>query len=202
MSARLSKIHSASAMCPLLYVATERDALESLVKLIERYNPDILLGWEVEALSWGYIFQRAFHLGLNNFPMRISKVPHMQVLAKSDAFEKDDVGEVKVLGRNILDVWRIMRHEAGERFSIFFSSLYFFRLRNGWGNSISSSAVDIYVRERYVSRSTRKNSVSFLQNVVHLVETGEYDNKRQSYTSLCHQSRRHSQAPESFGCYR
>lgn len=130
VSARLSKIHSASAMCPILYVATEQDALNSLVKLIERYNPDILLGWEVEALSWGYIFQRAFHLGFNNFPMRISKVPHMQISAKSDVYEKDDVGEVKVLGRNILDVWRLMRHETGERSPTFFKFI-FSPLRNG-----------------------------------------------------------------------
>lgn len=126
ISARLNKIHSASAMCPILYVATEQDALNSLVKLIEQHNPDILLGWEVEALSWGYIFQRAFHLGLNNFPLRISKVPHMQIFAKSDVVERDDAGEVKILGRNILDVWRIIRHEAGEIFSIFFKINLFF----------------------------------------------------------------------------
>ncbi|CAL1675382.1 unnamed protein product [Lasius platythorax] len=114
ISARLSKIHSASVMCPILYVATEQDMFNSLIKLIEQYNPDILLGWEVEALSWGYVFQRAVYLGLNNFPVRISKVPHMQIFSKSDAHasEKDDASEIKVLGRNILDVWRIMRHEA------------------------------------------------------------------------------------------
>ncbi|KYN36929.1 DNA polymerase zeta catalytic subunit [Trachymyrmex septentrionalis] len=114
ISARLNKIHSASARCPILYVATEQDAFNSLVKLIERHNPDILLGWEVEVLSWGYIFQRAFHLGLHNFPLKISKIPHMQIYSKSDAhaIEKDDIGDVKVSGRNLLDVWRIMRHEA------------------------------------------------------------------------------------------
>ncbi|KAL6255967.1 hypothetical protein P5V15_013204 [Pogonomyrmex californicus] len=114
ISARLNKIHSASAMCPILYVASEQDVFNSLIKLIEQHNPDILLGWEVDALSWGYVFQRAFYLGFNNFPIRISKVPHMQVFSKSDAHvvEKDDLGEVKVPGRNILDVWRIMRHEA------------------------------------------------------------------------------------------
>lgn len=108
-------------MCPILYVATEQDVFNSLVKLIERHNPDILLGWEVEALSWGYVFQRAFHLGFNNFPVRISKVPHIQTYSKSDAhvFEKDDAGEIKVLGRDILDVWRIMRHEAGNSLYIF-----------------------------------------------------------------------------------
>ncbi|KYM93032.1 DNA polymerase zeta catalytic subunit [Atta colombica] len=114
ISARLNKIHSASARCPILYVATEQDAFNNLVKLIERHNPDILLGWEVEALSWGYVFQRAFHLGLNNFPLRISRVPHMQIYSKFDAHavEKDDIGDIKVSGRNLLDVWRIMRHEA------------------------------------------------------------------------------------------
>ncbi|XP_011881898.1 PREDICTED: DNA polymerase zeta catalytic subunit [Vollenhovia emeryi] len=114
ISERLNKIHSASAMCPILYVAAEQDLFNSLVRLIERHNPDILLGWEVETLSWGYVFQRAFHLGLSNFPLRISKVPHTQIFTRSDAhaFEKDDAGDVKVPGRNILDVWRIMRHEA------------------------------------------------------------------------------------------
>ncbi|XP_070524016.1 DNA polymerase zeta catalytic subunit isoform X2 [Cardiocondyla obscurior] len=114
ISARLNKIHSASAMCPILYVPTEQDIFNSLIKLIEQHNPDVLLGWEVESLSWGYVFQRALHLGFNNFPMKISKVPYMQTFAKSDTrmLEKDDVGEIKVLGRNILDVWRIMRHEA------------------------------------------------------------------------------------------
>ncbi|KYM99710.1 DNA polymerase zeta catalytic subunit [Cyphomyrmex costatus] len=114
ISARLNKIHSTSARCPILYVATEQDAFNSLIKLIEQHNPDILLGWEVETLSWGYVFQRALHLGLNNFPVRISKVPHMQIYSKSDAHavEKDDIGDIKVPGRNLLDVWRIMRHEA------------------------------------------------------------------------------------------
>ncbi|XP_029174369.1 DNA polymerase zeta catalytic subunit [Nylanderia fulva] len=114
ISARLTKMHSASAMCPILYVATEEDIFNSLVKLIEQYNPDVLLGWEVEAFSWGYVFQRASYLNLNNFPLRISKVPHMQIFSKSDAHtsEKDDANEIKVFGRNILDVWRIMRHEA------------------------------------------------------------------------------------------
>lgn len=103
---------------------TEQDMFNSLIKLIEQYNPDILLGWEVEMLSWGYIFQRALHLNINNFPIRISKVPYIQIFSKSDNHmsEKDDI---KVLGRNILDVWRIMRHEAGELY-MFKINIHFF----------------------------------------------------------------------------
>ncbi|XP_032687505.1 DNA polymerase zeta catalytic subunit isoform X2 [Odontomachus brunneus] len=115
VSARLNKMYSASTMCPILYVATERDVFNNLMKLIEQHNPDVLLGWEVESFSWGYVFQRAAHLALSGFPLRISKVPYVQISSnKSDAhtFEKDDMSEIKVPGRNILDVWRIMRHEA------------------------------------------------------------------------------------------
>jgi len=103
-------------MCPILYVISEQDMFNSLIKLIEQYNPEILLGWEVETLSWGYVFQRALHLGINNFPLKISKVPYMQIPSKFDAHmtEREDMSEIKVLGRNILDVWRIIRHEAGE----------------------------------------------------------------------------------------
>ena len=115
-------------MCSILYILTEQDLFNSFVKLIEQHNPEILLGWKVEALSWSYVFQRACHLGFGNFLLKISKVPHMQTSTKSDAhtFDKDDVGEIKVLGRNILDVWRIMRHEAGELcvFSIFLRRIY------------------------------------------------------------------------------
>lgn len=105
-------------MCPISYVATEQDIFDNLVKLIEQHNPDILLGWEVETRSWGYVFQRASHLALNAFPLRISKVPYVQIpSSKPDALDKDDMSEIKVPGRNILDVWRIMRHEAGESYS-------------------------------------------------------------------------------------
>lgn len=144
ISTRLNKIHSSSAMCPILYVATEQDALNSLVNLIEQHNPDILIGWEVEMLSWGYVFHRASHLALNGFSLRISKVPYMQISSKSDAhvFEKDD--EIKVPGRNILDVWRIMRHEAGELYN---HSSRFETKRN----LIFYSAVVIYLRKRYAS---------------------------------------------------
>jgi len=151
ISARLNKIHSASAMCPILYVLTEQDMFNGLVKLIEQHNPEILLGWEVETLSWGYVFQRASHLGFNNFTLKISKVPHIQTSSKSDAhtFDKDDIGEIKVLGRNILDVWRIMRHEAGELYVLSFlkTSFYFIHSAEIEKDSLNffSSITDVYL---------------------------------------------------------
>lgn len=107
-------------MCPILYVPTERDMMNSLINMIEQHNPDILVGWEVETLSWGYVLQRAFYLDFSCFPLKISKVPYMQTTPKFETHmsEKDDIGEIKIPGRNILDVWRIMRHEAGKFYTL------------------------------------------------------------------------------------
>ncbi|KAK2584377.1 hypothetical protein KPH14_006763 [Odynerus spinipes] len=93
------------------YVENEEDLLNNLITIIRRCDPDILLGWEVEVLSWGYVFQRALHLGFNLFSLHISRTPNnlsnygFQILSKEDC-------EVKVPGRIILNIWRIMRHEV------------------------------------------------------------------------------------------
>ena len=36
-----------------------------LVDLLEYHDPDILIGYETESMSWGYIMRRGFKLGLN-----------------------------------------------------------------------------------------------------------------------------------------
>lgn len=50
--------------------------LYSMIKIfsIFRYDPDILLGYEVQMHSWGYLLQRAAALGVDLCQM-ISRVP-------------------------------------------------------------------------------------------------------------------------------
>lgn len=45
-----------------------------LSSLLSRYDPDILLGYEVQMHSWGYLFQRAAALNVDLCRM-ISRVP-------------------------------------------------------------------------------------------------------------------------------
>ncbi|XP_046836195.1 DNA polymerase zeta catalytic subunit isoform X3 [Vespa crabro] len=94
------------------YVESEEDLLNNLVTLIRRCDPDILIGWEVEVLSWGYIFQRASNMGFKLFPLYISRTPNISSSYGSQMFFKED-SEIRIPGRVFLNVWRIMRHEIG-----------------------------------------------------------------------------------------
>ncbi|XP_035734954.1 DNA polymerase zeta catalytic subunit-like isoform X3 [Vespa mandarinia] len=94
------------------YVESEEDLLNNLVTLIRRCDPDILIGWEVEVLSWGYIFQRALNMGFKLFPLYISRTPNISSSYGSQMFFKED-SEIRIPGRVFLNVWRIMRHEIG-----------------------------------------------------------------------------------------
>lgn len=94
------------------YVESEEDLLNNLVTLIRRCDPDILIGWEVEVSSWGYIFQRASHLGFKLFPLYISRTPNVSSTYGFQMFSKED-SEIRIPGRIFLNVWRIMRHEIG-----------------------------------------------------------------------------------------
>nr|CAD7426301.1 unnamed protein product [Timema monikensis] len=95
--------------CQVEYVKDESALITSIQQLVIKWDPDILAGYEVEMQSWGYLFQRAFSLGVNLVPL-VSRVP----LAVRDSFMTDsqEGGEMKVAGRVVLNVWRLMRNEV------------------------------------------------------------------------------------------
>ncbi|XP_073844954.1 DNA polymerase zeta catalytic subunit [Musca autumnalis] len=94
-------------------VNTEVEALEALLGLVQRWDPDIYAGYEIEMSSWGYIIDRAKYLCLNIAPL-LSRVPTQKtrefVDEDRDSFTDLDV-EMKLCGRILLDVWRLMRSE-------------------------------------------------------------------------------------------
>lgn len=94
----------------LIRVNHEKDIFEEILNLISKWDPDILCGYEIELLSWGYIFQRAYVLDVN----LMSKVSRVNVEDKYANFKRDS-GEtnkdIKLVGRIMLDVWRLLRHE-------------------------------------------------------------------------------------------
>ncbi|XP_076686257.1 DNA polymerase zeta catalytic subunit isoform X1 [Andrena cerasifolii] len=110
-NSKVKNIYSSSTTCPASYVSSEEDLFNSLVTLIRHYDPDILVGWEIESLSWGYIQQRASRINFNNFIRQISRISNVPN-PKGQETDKDNVNDMKVPGRIILDAWRIMRHET------------------------------------------------------------------------------------------
>ncbi|XP_076640510.1 DNA polymerase zeta catalytic subunit isoform X1 [Colletes latitarsis] len=110
-NSKLKTIYSIGSTCPTSYVSSEEDLLKSLIILIRHCDPDILVGWEVESLSWGYILQRASYIGFNDFTWQVSRISNVTPTYKGQTSDKDNLNDAKIPGRIILDVWRIMRHE-------------------------------------------------------------------------------------------
>ncbi|XP_044756178.1 DNA polymerase zeta catalytic subunit isoform X2 [Coccinella septempunctata] len=87
------------------YVEDELKLFEEFTKFVIRWDPDILLGYEIQMLSWGYLIERCFHLGINIIP-EISRVKDKHL-----KFNEKETGDLKVTGRVVLDLWRLLRHE-------------------------------------------------------------------------------------------
>ncbi|XP_055679121.1 DNA polymerase zeta catalytic subunit [Lutzomyia longipalpis] len=97
-----------------IHAKCEKELLEKLVDLIKYWDPDILLGYEIEMHSWGYIIERGYVLGVN-LPNALSRLRVANEETKRSDDEKDDgveyESELKISGRIVLDVWRLMREE-------------------------------------------------------------------------------------------
>ncbi|XP_015756079.1 PREDICTED: DNA polymerase zeta catalytic subunit-like [Acropora digitifera] len=97
------------------YVAEEKQLFAALLQVIHKWDPDILIGYEVQMLSWGFLLERALTFELD-LCTQLSRVKGSSSSSNMDA-EKDQWGaahssEIKIAGRIILNVWRLMRHEA------------------------------------------------------------------------------------------
>lgn len=123
--------------CAVDVFPEERDLLNHLISAISSIDPDILVGWEIQLGSLGFLAERAAHLGIGLLK-RISRIlPHQskhapnnvahessQVLPEAssahdvvlDVSENDwshtHASGVHVGGRIVLNLWRLMRGEV------------------------------------------------------------------------------------------
>ncbi|NWU99936.1 REV3L polymerase, partial [Upupa epops] len=97
------------------YATDERALFQEVVNIVKRYDPDILLGYEVQMHSWGYLLQRAAALNVDLCQM-ISRVPdekkENRFAAELDEYGSDTMSEIHIVGRIVLNVWRMMRNEV------------------------------------------------------------------------------------------
>lgn len=131
------------------YAANEEELFEAFISLVLRTDPELFIGWEIESLSWGYIFQRAGKLNLN-LAKRISRIPGVQCKWESSEQGSESLAEVKLPGRIVLDIWRIMRPEIALLTYTFENVMYHvmneripcpsFRALTNWWQKENSSA--------------------------------------------------------------
>ncbi|KAF9455997.1 hypothetical protein BDZ94DRAFT_1276753 [Collybia nuda] len=90
-------------------VASELDLLNTVVDVVLELDPDLIIGWEVERGSWGYLDARAHHYGFG-IPDLISRAPALHS-SSVDMWGMRHTTTFKVPGRHVLNLWRIMRSE-------------------------------------------------------------------------------------------
>ncbi|KAG9128322.1 DNA polymerase zeta [Ceratobasidium sp. 392] len=92
-------------------VESELDLLNSLIDIVRDWDPDILAGWQVQTASWGYIEARSRSYGLD-MSEEIARVSSNHGRkGGSERWDETHGASFHVIGRHVLNVWRIMRSE-------------------------------------------------------------------------------------------
>lgn len=95
---------------PLEIVADELELLNRMVDLVVEFDPDIIVGWDVQSASWGYLNARGNHYGFDIGEL-ISRAPSKNTAAGNNQWSQRTTTTFKVTGRHVFNVWRIMRVE-------------------------------------------------------------------------------------------
>ncbi|XP_051951209.1 DNA polymerase zeta catalytic subunit [Xyrauchen texanus] len=97
------------------YASDEKELFEEIHNVMTKYDPDILIGYEVQMHSWGYLLQRASSLGVD-LCQQLSRVPgdakENRFAAEKDEYGADTMTEIHIVGRIVLNLWRVMKTEA------------------------------------------------------------------------------------------
>lgn len=90
-------------------VPSEFELINKVVDIVVDLDPDILVGWEVQRASWGYLNARGQQYGLDVADL-ISRAPTSRT-AIADQWAMRHTSTFRVVGRHVLNLWRIMRSE-------------------------------------------------------------------------------------------
>ncbi|XP_057670686.1 DNA polymerase zeta catalytic subunit isoform X2 [Diorhabda carinulata] len=105
--------------CDIISVDSEEELIKEFLKLVVYWDPDIFAGYEIELLSWGYLIERGYVLNTDIKPL-LSRTKDDRRTRRDD----DDSTDLKLAGRIVLDVWRLMRHEISLQSYTFESVAY------------------------------------------------------------------------------
>ncbi|XP_058738566.1 DNA polymerase zeta catalytic subunit isoform X2 [Vicia villosa] len=128
--------------CKILNFTDEKHLFKEFTKIVSSSDPDILMGWDIQGGSLGFLAERASHLGLgllndlsrtpsnswiNSQDIKISEksilepdildTPSQDCCAQESSIIEDEWGRthasgVHVGGRIVLNLWRLIRGEV------------------------------------------------------------------------------------------
>lgn len=95
-------------------VDSELDLFNTLIDIIRNYDPEIITGYEVQSSSWGFLIERArkaYDYNLCDEFARVKSNFHGRFGKENDRWGYNHSAAVRVTGRHILNIWRLMRGE-------------------------------------------------------------------------------------------
>ncbi|KAF8795397.1 DNA polymerase zeta catalytic subunit like protein [Argiope bruennichi] len=103
--------------CQVTCVEDEKLLFEKLTSVVKEWDPDLLIGYEIQMASWGYLIERARFLKINLISM-LSRFCSEKKENKLDQVREEnvvdqtaDIDRISIPGRIVLNVWRLMRKE-------------------------------------------------------------------------------------------
>ena len=112
--------------CKLYRVENENELFNSFIEIVRKYDPDIFVGYEVQNSSIGYLIERAKFIH-RNLCMELGRI-------STDSYTDDDIRRdewgfthgtgIKIPGRIILNLWRILRGEVKANIYTFENMVY------------------------------------------------------------------------------
>ncbi|EGW31711.1 DNA polymerase zeta [Spathaspora passalidarum NRRL Y-27907] len=82
-----------------------------LVQLIEIFDPDILAGYEINAMSWGYIIERLRNVFDINILADFSRGSDKSNGKFGDRWGYTHTSNIEINGRHMFNVWRLLRSD-------------------------------------------------------------------------------------------
>ncbi|MBW0474801.1 hypothetical protein O181_014516 [Austropuccinia psidii MF-1] len=112
-SEQLASRKYALGQCYVEVVDSELSLLNSLIDKVRGWDPEVLAGYELENWSWGYVMQRGRELAFDMVYelSRVKTESYGRFAGKDDKWGSNYGSSIKVTGRHVLSIWRIIRSE-------------------------------------------------------------------------------------------
>lgn len=91
-------------------VDTELELIMSLIEVVKTYDPELLIGYEMEQFSWGYVLERSTVLNIN-ISAALGRIIDGELGHNSKYVESNFVQPIMFSGRMVFSTWRIIRHD-------------------------------------------------------------------------------------------
>ncbi|KAI7873132.1 ribonuclease H-like domain-containing protein, partial [Mucor mucedo] len=106
----ISKVGLSNTRAMIDYADTEEDLFSFLINRVRHFDPDMLVGYEVQNASWGYLVERGVELGIHLLD-ELSRIAMSTDSIKKSQWGYQKTSVYKVCGRHLLNIWRLMKGE-------------------------------------------------------------------------------------------